>query len=361
MVAREIPPKHFVRFDLKAVRGGVAAHVRLRTAAPVRVSLAVKRPLAPPKAYGLQPFQVGPAAPTLPSTQLFAVCGVLSGRVQASLLVEPAPRRGAPARVRLQLASTRPQPQLLTAGWAQRPPVVRTRFTDEQRAMLVELFNKPERPNDTQMHDAFKARFSNANGPYARSLQLTRPQIKSFMSTEKARRQKAAAKGVVAEALQDGALEAEDGDECEGEGDEAEAQRREAAFRDAHGVGTTGGDALSCPAMRKAATALGWGAEAKAAKGKKAVLAVLQQAQAAPRPVAEESPQAPANGGSESSSDEGEEEDALQGSDVYEVDMLRAKRRRAGVTEYLVKWKGCRKLGLICAAIPAPPSLSEQT
>ena len=34
-----------------------------------------------------------------------------------------------------------------------------TRFTDEQRAMLIELFEKPKRPNETQMYDIFKARF----------------------------------------------------------------------------------------------------------------------------------------------------------------------------------------------------------
>ena len=43
--------------------------------------------------------------------------------------------------------------------------------------------------------------------------------------------------------------------------------------------------------------------------------------------------------GSESEQEE-EEVDALRGSDVHEVDQLRAKRRRGGRIEYLVKWKG---------------------
>ena len=67
-------------------------------------------------------------------------------------------------------------------------PVVHTRFTVEQKALLLELFEKPDRPNETQMHATFHARFSDASGPFARQLRLTRPQIKSFMSTEKARR-----------------------------------------------------------------------------------------------------------------------------------------------------------------------------
>ena len=174
---------------------------------------------------------------------------MLSGGVRATLRIEPRARRTDPPHVKLTLGSIRPKPELLGEGWAQRPPVVHTRFTTEQRAVLMELFEKPERPNDTQMFESFKARFSNADGPYARVLRLTRAQIKSFMSTEKGRRKKAAAAGGVAAALQDGSLEAEDGDEGD-EGDEGdggcddgddEAQRREAALSGAGGSGTARG------------------------------------------------------------------------------------------------------------------------
>lgn len=94
--------------------------------------------------------------------------------------------------------------------------------------------------------------------------------------------------------------------------------------------------------MRKAAAALGWAKEANEAKGKKAVLVVLQQAQAAPRPLAAQTPQAEADGGGSSSEEEeaGEEEEALQGSDVFEVESLLAKRRNNGAAQYLIKWKG---------------------
>ena len=338
-----------MQLKLSAATGGVKVGVTPRA---VGLSLKVQRPLAPPKAYGLQPFKVDAALPAPAPEQLSKACGVLSGGVRATLCIEPRARRTDPLRVRLTLGSIRPKPELLSEGWAQRPPVVHTRFTTEQRAVLIELFEKPERPNDTQMFESFKARFSSADGPYARALRLSRAQIKSFMSTEKGRRKKAAAAGVVAAALQDGSLEAEDGDEGD-EGDDGcddgdgKAQRREAALSGAGGSGAARGAARGAGAtppvaeMRKAAAALGWAKEAKDAKGKKAVLAVLQQAQAAPKPVEERPLAAAADSGSgSSSSEDDDEEDGLLGSDVYQVDALHAKRRRGGRVEYLVKWKG---------------------
>ena len=78
--------------------------------------------------------------------------------------------------------------------------------------------------------------------------------------------------------------------------------------------------------MRKEAAALGWGAEASPAfaKGKKAVLAVLQRAQAAPRPVVAQAVQLGPEGssgeeGGEEDEEEGEGEQVLVGSDVYVV------------------------------------------
>ena len=339
----------YVHLTLRAATGGVKVGVTPRA---VGLSLKVRRPLAPPKAYGLQPFKVNAALPAPAPEQLSAACGVLSGGVRATLHIERA-RRTDPLHVKLTLGSIRPKPELLGEGWAQRPPVVHTRFTTEQRAVLMELFEKSERPNDTQMFESFKARFSNADGPYARALRLTRAQIKSFMSTEKGRRKKAAAAGVVAAALQDGSLQADDDEGDEGDdgcdGGDDEAQRREAALSGAGGSGAARGAARGAGAtppvaeMRKAAAALGWAKEAKAAKGKKAVLAVLQQAQAAPKRV-EARPLAAAAGsgsdGSSSEDEEDEEEDGLLGADVYPLDSLRAKRRRGGCVEYLVKWKG---------------------
>ena len=179
----------------------------------VRLRLKVLRPLDPPNVYGLQPFKVAPAsAAALPPMQLDKACSVRAMGVHATLAVEPAARSG-PPRVKLLLSFTRPRPKLLTLGWAQRPPTVRTMRTSEQKALLVELFERADRPSDSDKYNIFHARFCNATGPYAREHRLTRVQIKSFMSQEKARRQKAAAAGLVGAALQDGTLEAEDGNE----------------------------------------------------------------------------------------------------------------------------------------------------
>ena len=107
-------------------------------------------------------------------------------------------------------------------------------------------------------------------------------------------------------------------------------------------AGSSQGTSAPVAEMRKAAAALGWAKEANEAKGKKEVLAVLQQAQAAPRPLAAQTPQAEADGGGSSSEEEeaGEEEEALQGSDVFEVESLLVKRRNNSAAQYLIKWKG---------------------
>jgi len=140
-----VPPLPlYVQLKLRAAPGGVKVGVTPRA---VGLRLKVRRPLAPPKAYGLQPFKVDAALPAPAPEQLSAACGVLSGGVRATLRIEPRARRtDPPVHVRLTLGSIRPKPELLSEGWAQRPPVVHTRFTTEQRAVLMELFEKPERP-----------------------------------------------------------------------------------------------------------------------------------------------------------------------------------------------------------------------
>ena len=334
-----------VRLDLRpSSMRGVEACLTLYRDAPLRLhKLKVQRPLAPPRPYGLQPYQVTAAPPPpLPATQLHAACGVCSTGVVAALLVEPAARRGVLPRIKLQLSSARPLPEALQMGWAQRPPTIHTRFTEEQRALLLELFEKPERPNDAQMHETFKQRFSQAAGPYARGLRLTRAQIKSFMSCEKARRKKAAVAGVVVDAEAEGPLDSEEEDEAEDAADEA--GRRPKARRKAKATPDPGGgQRMKVAEMRKAAKALGWGKEADLAKGTVAVRAVLQRAQAAPRRVSDDGA-ASDSSSSDDTSNEGkedeEDEEALEGSDIYEVEVLLAKRRRSGKAEYLVRWKG---------------------
>ena len=345
-------PGLVARLDLRVNSlGVVTAQARPHASCPVRASLVVRRPLAPPRPYGLQPFAVAPAPPSLSPAEMHAACDVQVAGLRALLVVEPAMRHCGPTHVRLQLSTPRQTPQLLASGWAQRPPVVRTVFTSEQRALLIELFERRDRPNESQMFEIVNERFSYASGMY--DMRLTRTQIKSFMSTEKARRKKAAAAGVVAAAVGDGTLQAEDGDEGddEGEGAEEDAVRRETALGGAQQApGAAAAAKVRCPTveeMRKEAAALGWGAEASPAfaKGKKAVLAVLQRAQAAPRPVVAQAVQSGPEGssgeeGGEEDEDEGEGEQVPAGSDVYVVDALRAKRRRGGVTEYFVHWKG---------------------
>ena len=284
-----------------------------------------RRPLASPSPYGLQPFAVAPAPPSLSPAEMHAACDVRVAGLRALLVVEPAMRRCGPTHVRLRLSTLRPTQQLLASGWAQRPPVVRTVFTSEQRALLIELFEKRDRPNESQMFEIVNERFSYASDMY--DMRLSRTQIKSFMSTEKARRKKAAAAGVVAAALRDGTLQAEDGDEGddEGEGAEEDAVRRKTQ----QAPGTAAAAKVRCPTveeMRKEAAALGWGAEASPAfaKGKKVVLAVLQRAQAAPRPVVAQAVQLGPEGssgeeGGEEDEEEGEGEQVLVGSDVYVV------------------------------------------
>ena len=42
-------------------------------------------------------------------------------------------------------AEQRPPPPLVPKGWAIRPPVERSNFTPEQRALLTEIYDRPER------------------------------------------------------------------------------------------------------------------------------------------------------------------------------------------------------------------------
>ena len=320
-----------VRLELRvAAGGGVSARPLL--CGPVQLRLKVHRPLTPLQAYGLPTFAAAAPTATASVAKLSAVCGVSSAGLQVALRIVADKRRGALPRVMLQIGSVRPRPELLAKGWAQRPPVLHTRFTQEQRAMLVELFERKDRPNESQMFEMFRSRFCHADGPHARALRLTRSKIKSFMSTEKSRRQKAAVAGAVAAALEDGTLAAEEGDSSDDEdAAEAEAQHEKGGRKERAAGG--------CPPvteMRKAAAALGWGKDAQAAKGKKAVLTVLQKAQGAPRAQ----PVAAGGGKSSGEEDEGEGEEVEKGSDTYQVDELRGKRRRGGMIEYFVKWQG---------------------
>eukprot|EP00966_Prymnesium_polylepis_P284242 6566255-Prymnesium_polylepis.2 len=152
-------------------------------------------------------------------------------------------------------------------GWAIRPPPSTERYTAEQRSYLAELYAWPEgRLNEEQAFQKFKARFAANDGPYARSLRLDRAQIKAWFSSEKQRQKKAGARAALAAALPDGDG---DGDGGDGDGDVAGKQKPPSVAR-----------------MRTEMETLGYAAEAKAAKGAKAVLAALVRARAAPRTAA---------------------------------------------------------------------------
>ena len=95
--------------------------------------------------------------------------------------------------VRVTLFSNGRAPPELPRGWAIKPPVVRTRYTPEQKALLLECFDNPQRPNEANAHALFKARFKDRDGPFARSLVMSAAKIKAWYGSEKQRRQKAAA------------------------------------------------------------------------------------------------------------------------------------------------------------------------
>jgi len=86
----------------------------------------------------------------------------------------------------------RSQPSLLPKGWAIRPPVVRSVFSAEQKALLTEIFDRPDRLTEHAAEAEFKSRFCQRDGPFARENRLNKTQIKSWMrmSNEKARRAK---------------------------------------------------------------------------------------------------------------------------------------------------------------------------
>ena len=82
--------------------------------------------------------------------------------------------------------------------------------TVPQKALLTECFDNPQRPNEANAHLLFKQRFKDRDGKFARSLVISAAKIKAWFSSEKQRRQKAAAVHAVAtEALDEGGAAAD--------------------------------------------------------------------------------------------------------------------------------------------------------
>eukprot|EP00966_Prymnesium_polylepis_P250211 5784803-Prymnesium_polylepis.2 len=253
------------RLALAVTAEGVKATIDVTVDVPGRTRLAlnVQRALAPVKAYGLQriasspmPASPRPRRSTRPSggTHVVLTLGLLKLR--------------------------RLPPEPLGKGWAIRPPATRTVLTEEQRALLVECFEQADRPNEAQAHERFKARFKERDGKFARSLVRSAAQIKSWFSAEKQRRQKAA----VVHAAATAALDEEDGTE------EAAADGRGGSGGNggggAAGDGGGAGKWPDVPTMRKEMGALGHAAEAKTAKGTKAVRTAWAFAKENPRAAA---------------------------------------------------------------------------
>ena len=113
-------------------------------------------------------------------------------------------RVGEGTTVRLKVAAVgRPAPEPLGKGWGIKAPTVRTRYTDEQKALLLECFNNPQRPNEANAHTLFKLRFVDRDGKFARSLVMSAAKIKAWYGSEKQRRAKAATVRWVAAEAQD--------------------------------------------------------------------------------------------------------------------------------------------------------------
>jgi hypothetical protein len=321
----------------------------------VGATLKVRRPLKGP-AYGQVRYSILPQGTGVASNaEVRAAAGdaVSDGRVCAGLAVV------ASGEVRVTLRVNRPPLPPLAKGWAIKAPVVRTRYTDEQKALLLECFNNPTRPNERNAHELFKLRFNQRDGPFARSLVMSAAKIKAWYSSEKQRRQKAATvRFMAAEAQDEEDAEAEatrtDGGTANGRGRGMGSGRgcgRSGRGRGAAAEGTADSEgaagappvpAASVAEMRAEMRRLGHTDEARAAKGTAAVRAALEAARANPRePAAASDADASDSAEGEEGDDEGDDE-ALEGEDVYAVQDIVAKRRigRPQVTMYLVHWKG---------------------
>ena len=60
--------------------------------------------------------------------------------------------------------------------------------TDEQKALLLELFEHAPRLNDSQRHVRFQTKFSDNDGPYRRELRMSQARIKAWCGSEHQRR-----------------------------------------------------------------------------------------------------------------------------------------------------------------------------
>ena len=159
---RAPPPCHAHRPNSAITNASLRVGVRMRVA----------RPRAG-RVYGLPKYTVLPQGTGVASNaEVRAAGNVLTPLVASSLEVEE------DGRVSLSLlALGRARPGPLAKGWAIKAPVIRTRYTDEQKALLLECFNNPQRPNEANAHELFKFRFKDRDGKFARSLVMSPSKI----------------------------------------------------------------------------------------------------------------------------------------------------------------------------------------
>jgi hypothetical protein len=246
-------------------------------------------------------------------------------------------------------------------------------LTAEQRDYLEEIvFRSPERLGDEQRFEKFKLKFNQASGPYARALRLSRKQIKGWASSENRKRQMGAARAAAAVA--------NDEEENDDAGAAAQANPPPQAAVALAAARTTN---VGVKEMRAEMRQLGYSAaEAKAPKGRVAVLAALIAARANPRqpappptaaaaaptdatapalaaaaPVptvptipltaaaAANTVAADVDGGNAAEGADGGNAAGLSDDDDYEEDVevedVVDVRKRRGVEEFRVRWKGC--------------------
>jgi len=142
--------------------------------------MTVKRPLLG-RVYGMPKYRIMPLGTGLASAAEVRAAGNVQPQgasTSASLSIE---QGGTTVRLTLSIIGSmrRMAPEPLAKGWAIKPPTVRTHYTDEQKALLLECFDNPTRPNEANAHLLFKQLFKDRDGKFARSLVMSAAKIKA--------------------------------------------------------------------------------------------------------------------------------------------------------------------------------------
>ena len=304
----------------------------------VSITLKVNRALRPSKPYGLQPHSAL-VHHTTPTAQKHAAETGAVKQVTLSLVLRISADNasGPPTCVigaSLTTHAVRPPPALPSAGWAIRPPQERARYTAEQKAYLIELYNWPlGRLNESQAYGLFKRKFNHPKPhAYQRSLRLSRAQIKAWFSGEKARQLKGVMRQAAAQVDQDEEEATDDAAVADAGIDSVATGAPRPSVR------SGAPKPLSVKEMRKQMKAMGYAAETKGGNGKNLAVKATHDAYAAamkagPKAAEVAAPSASgvdnASDGDESEVGESEGEES-EGEEICQVDEVRAMRWVAG-------------------------------